>query len=123
MFSNSSFIKSAAGIKVEASLLSQSSSQHYPFKKEDVLPVPIYDYSLAVHQNNAALEETQNVSTTSSLHVILLYTVPPSAKQILMSVRLVSDPSQDTHLTSPTILSPFFFSPLLNRVDKMVILC
>lgn len=93
---------------MEASLLSQSSSQHYPFIKEDMLPVPIYDYSLAVHQNNAAVEETQNVSTTSSLHVILLYTVPPPAKQILMSVRLVSDPSQDTHLA--TVLSPWKYS-------------
>lgn len=64
MFSNSSFIKSAGQIKVKASLLSQSSSQHHPFKKEDMLPVPISDYSLAVHQNKAAVEETQNISTT-----------------------------------------------------------
>lgn len=76
MFSNPSFIKLAGGTKVEAPLLSQSSSQHYPFKKENVLPVPISDYSSAAQQNKAAAQEIQNISTTSSLHVILLPTIP-----------------------------------------------
>lgn len=107
---------SAGGIKVEASLLSQFSSQHDPFKKKDVLPVPISDFSLAAHPNKAVVEEIQNISTTSSLRVILLYTVPPCTKQILTSVRLVSDPSQDTYLTSYTILCPFFLL-LLFEID------
>lgn len=105
---------------MEASLLSQPSS--YPLKKENVLPVPITDYSLTVHQNKTAVEEIQNISTTSSLHVISLHTVPPFTKQILMSVTLVSDPSQDTHLTNHTILF-FFFFLLFETIDKMVIIC
>lgn len=95
---------------MEASLLSQPSS--YPLKKENVLPVPITDYSLTVHQNKTAVEEIQNISTTSSLHVISLHTVPPFTKQILMSVTLMSDPSKDTHLTNHTILFLFFFCSL-----------
>lgn len=62
------------------------------------------------------------------LHLYMSFYFPQYhhfTKQILMSVRLVSDPSQDTHLTSHTILCLFFFffSALWNRIDKMVIIC
>lgn len=46
---------------------------------------------------------------------------PPPTKQILMSVRLVSDPSQDADLTNNTIRSTFFII-ILNRVDKSIII-
>lgn len=51
------------------------------------------DSSLAVHQSKAALEEAQNISTTSSLHIILplLDTEKPTTYQADTDVSKISE--------------------------------